>query len=91
VLRGQRGKPSCADGWDPMKREYAMTASEGGGGVDILCKLFRRRFYGTDLVRLGTSPRYETEMCPTSVRTADYKAAEEVRRASQRKRRGSRV
>jgi hypothetical protein len=32
VLRGRRGKPSWADGWDPMKHEYAITASEGSGG-----------------------------------------------------------
>ena len=32
VLRGRRGKPSWADGWDPMKHEYAVTASEGSGG-----------------------------------------------------------
>jgi len=32
VLRGRRGKPSWADGWDPMNHEYAITASEGSGG-----------------------------------------------------------
>jgi hypothetical protein len=32
VLRGRRGKPSWADGWDPTKHEYAITASEGSGG-----------------------------------------------------------
>jgi len=32
VLRGRRGKPSWADGWDPMKHEYAVTTSEGSGG-----------------------------------------------------------
>ncbi|KAF8493259.1 hypothetical protein F5888DRAFT_1855317 [Russula emetica] len=32
ILRGRRGKPSWADGWDPMKHEYAITASEGSGG-----------------------------------------------------------
>jgi hypothetical protein len=32
VLRGWRGKPSWADGRDPMKHEYAVTASEGSGG-----------------------------------------------------------
>jgi hypothetical protein len=31
VLRGRRGKPNWADGWDPMKHEYAITASEGSG------------------------------------------------------------
>jgi hypothetical protein len=32
VLRGRRGKPSWADGWDPTKHEYAVTASEGSVG-----------------------------------------------------------
>lgn len=32
VMRGRRGKPSWADGWDPMKHEYAVTASEGSVG-----------------------------------------------------------
>ena len=32
VLRGRRGKPGWADGWDPSKHEYAITASEGSGG-----------------------------------------------------------
>lgn len=32
VLRGRPGKPSWADGWDPTKHEYAITASEGSGG-----------------------------------------------------------
>jgi len=32
VLRGRRGKPSWADGWDPMKYEYAVTASGGSVG-----------------------------------------------------------
>jgi len=27
-----RNKPSWADGWDPMKHEYAITESEGSGG-----------------------------------------------------------
>ncbi|KAF8262001.1 hypothetical protein EI94DRAFT_1744677 [Lactarius quietus] len=32
VLRGRRGKPSWAEGWDPSKHEYAMTTSEGSVG-----------------------------------------------------------
>jgi len=32
VRRVRRGKPSWADGWDPMKHEYAVTASEGSIG-----------------------------------------------------------
>jgi len=32
VLRGRRGKPSWADGWDPTHHEYAVTASEGSVG-----------------------------------------------------------
>ena len=32
-LRGRRGKPSWADGWDPMKHEHALTASEGSIGA----------------------------------------------------------
>ncbi|KAI9448773.1 hypothetical protein BJY52DRAFT_1310599 [Lactarius psammicola] len=30
--RGRRGKPSWAEGWDPTKHEYAVTASEGSVG-----------------------------------------------------------
>ncbi|KAH9052582.1 hypothetical protein EDB87DRAFT_1581677 [Lactarius vividus] len=32
VVRGRRGKPSWAEGWDPSKHEYAVTASEGSVG-----------------------------------------------------------
>jgi hypothetical protein len=32
VLRGRRDKPSWADDWDPLKHEYAVTASEGSVG-----------------------------------------------------------
>ena len=32
VMRGRRGKPSWADGWDPTKHEYVVTASGGGVG-----------------------------------------------------------
>ncbi|KAI0306104.1 hypothetical protein B0F90DRAFT_963912 [Multifurca ochricompacta] len=32
VLRGRRGKPSWADGWDPTKHEYAVTGSESSAG-----------------------------------------------------------
>ncbi|KAI9458312.1 hypothetical protein F5148DRAFT_1287426 [Russula earlei] len=32
VLRGRRDKPSWAEGWDPMKDEYAITASESSVG-----------------------------------------------------------
>jgi len=32
VLRGRRGKPSWAEGWDPASHEYAVTASEGSVG-----------------------------------------------------------
>lgn len=31
-VRGRRGKPSWAEGWDPSKHEYAVTASEGSVG-----------------------------------------------------------
>ena len=32
VVRGRRGKPSWAEGWDPLKHEHAMTTSEGSVG-----------------------------------------------------------
>jgi len=32
VMRVRCGKPSWADGWDPTKHEYAVTASEGSVG-----------------------------------------------------------
>ncbi|KAH9967534.1 hypothetical protein BC827DRAFT_1152829 [Russula dissimulans] len=32
VLRGRRGRPSWAEGWDPTSHEYAVTASEGSVG-----------------------------------------------------------
>ncbi|KAI0046475.1 hypothetical protein FA95DRAFT_1606843 [Auriscalpium vulgare] len=32
VLRGRRGVPSWAEGWDPAKHEYAVTGSEGSVG-----------------------------------------------------------
>jgi hypothetical protein len=67
VLRGRRGKPSWADGWDPMNHEYAITASEGSGGrsLNILRHTFFVVFTKLGFVRLGTPST--NEMCPFPV------------------------